>query len=233
MISVLIPVLARPQNAQPVVDSIRAHTTVEHEIIFICSAGDRSEQDACLNTDAQVIVCDWAAGPGDAAKKWNLGFAHSKGEFVFCAADDVEFTPGWDTEALRVAESTGASVIGTNDDANPLVKRGKHSTHTMVRRSYAEEHGLTWDNIPGLIYCEEYDHQSIDQELVYLARERGIWAFARNSVVKHNHPIYDKTVRRDSTYDKALARGHEDLMLFRERLRTLSPTSERRTRRSA
>jgi len=233
VISILIPVLARPQNAKPVVDSIRAHTTVEHEIIFICSRGDVAQINACYDTAASIVVTTWEAGPGDAAKKWNLGFAHSKGEVVFCAADDVEFTPGWDTEALRVAESTGASVIGTNDDANPLVKRGKHSTHTMVRRSYVEEHGLTWDNIPGLIYCEEYDHQSIDQELVYLARERGIWAFARNSVVKHNHPIYDKTVRRDSTYDKALARGHEDLMLFRERLRTLSPTSERRTRRSA
>jgi len=227
VISILIPVLARPQNAKPVVDSIRAHTTVEHEIIFICSRGDVAQINACYDTAASIVVTTWEAGPGDAAKKWNLGFAHSKGEFVFCAADDVEFTPGWDTEALRVAESTGASVIGTNDDANPLVKRGKHSTHTMVRRSYVEEHGLTWDNIPGLIYCEEYDHQSIDQELVHLARERGIWAFARNSVVKHNHPFYNKAVRRDSTYDKALAHGHEDLMLFRERLRTLSPSSRR------
>lgn len=228
MISIICPVLGRPANAQPLVDSIRAHTTVEHEIIFLCSPGDDAQIDACRSTQKKVIVVDWPSGRGDAARKWNRGGEASVYPFIFCAADDLEFTDGWDVNALTVAESTGASVIGTNDSANPLVKRGKHSTHTMVRKSYVDEVGLTWDNIPGHIYAPCYDHQSVDQELVQVAKERGIWAFSRRSVVIHHHPFYSRHVKRDPTYDKALAGGHGDIMLFKERMRTLS--SSRRTR---
>jgi len=218
VISVLIPVLARPQNAQPVVDSIRAHTTVEHEIIFLCSRGDVAQINACYDTAASIVVTTWEAGPGDAAKKWNLGFAHSKGEFVFCAADDVEFTPGWDTEALRVAESTGAGMIGTNDDANPLVKRGRHSTHNLFRRSYINEVGGTFFDGPGVVYHEGYKHQYIDNEAVKAAMDRREWVFSARSLVRHHHPMYDKTVAMDTTYKKALGDASEDAALYRSRL---------------
>ena len=230
MISVLIPVLARPQNAKPAVDSIRAHTTVEHEIIFLCSRGDVAQINACYDTAASIVVTTWEPGPGDAAKKWNLGFAHGEGEFVFCAADDVEFTPGWDTEALRVAEQTGAGMIGTNDDANPLVKRGRHSTHSFFRRSYINEVGGTFFDGPGVVYHEGYKHQYIDTESVKAAMDRGEWAFSQRSLVIHHHPIYDKTVGMDSTYSKALGDAHEDNTLYRTRLHQWSTTRKRGTK---
>ncbi|MCI0564867.1 MAG: hypothetical protein MN733_40895, partial [Nitrososphaera sp.] len=65
MIDILIPVLRRPQNAQPVVDSIKSATTVDHRILFICSPEDRRGIDACFRTGAELIVCSFPSGRSD------------------------------------------------------------------------------------------------------------------------------------------------------------------------
>ncbi|MDH4038585.1 MAG: hypothetical protein OEV86_14020, partial [Candidatus Krumholzibacteria bacterium] len=62
-----------------------------------------------------------------------------------------------------------------------------------------------------------YDHQWVDAEAVAVAKQRGEWAFARNSLVLHHHPIFDKTVVMDETYAKALAKGREDGRVFQQR----------------
>ena len=230
MIDIIIPVLGRPQNAQPLVDSIRANTTCSYAITFVCSLGDEEQEEACRATDLDdapvfTFVETWRPGPADAAMKWNWGYSETAGElypYVFLAADDLEFTPGWDVEALKVADRTGAGVIGTQDTMNPMVKHGRHSTHSLVRRSYIDTFGGTFDETPGVVYCELYDHQCVDNELVQVARDRGEWAFANNSVVIHHHPIYDKQTKMDSTYEKALAEGSADMRLFKERLKEWS-----------
>lgn len=230
MIDILLPVLGRPANAERVVASIAAGTQVPWNAWFIATTGDDAELDAIdavMERYPQVGVIQRGemAGPGDYAKKINLGFKMSgygnPHPFVFAGADDLDFQPGWDTVALETAEQTGASVIGTVDAANPLVTKGAHSTHTLVRRAYTDAEGLTWDRQPGVVYAECYDHQQVDCELVAVAKERGVWAFAHGSVVKHRHPIFDRTVQKDATYEKALAHGSDDLQLFRQRQATL------------
>ncbi len=218
MISILCPVLARPQNARPLVDSIRSNTTVPHEIIFLCTEGDLEQIKACDECEVPVWFIGEPAGKGNYAKKINAGFSRTSMPFVFTAADDVTFTPGWDTAILAEAERTGAGMVGSQDEANPLVKRGKHSTHSLFRRSYIDEVGGTFFDGPGIVYHEKYAHQWIDTEAVKAAMDRGEWAFARRSVVRHHHPFYDKTVRIDPTYKKALGDASHDSMLYRERV---------------
>ena len=223
MLDIVVPVLNRPQNAQPLVDSIRAHTTVDHYIWFVCSPGDDDEIAACNASDADVVaVATHPAGPGDYAKKINAIFRSSTLPFIFTAADDVTFTPGWDVEILKVAERTGAGMVGSNDQANPLVKRGRHSTHSLFSRAYIDSVGGTFFDGPGIVYAECYDHQFIDTESVKAAMDRGQWAFAQNSIVAHHHPIYDRTVAYDDTSRKALGDASADMRLFKERLKKWS-----------
>jgi hypothetical protein len=232
VIAIVIPVLGRPQQIQRVIASIDASTTVEYRVLFVCSQSDRAGLDACRSVDTRqfiyIRIVEWEPGKGDFARKTNTGFAEVDEPFVFLGATDLRFLPGWDHAALRVAEESGAGVIGTDDMGNALVRRGRHATHPLVRRAYIEEFGGTFDDEPGIVYAECYDHQCVDNELVCVAQERSQWAFARDSKVEHLHPLWRKSPM-DATYEKALARGQQDIRLFGKR-RADWTSRRRRTR---
>ena len=216
MIDILIPVLRRPHNAQRVMDSIRGATGTPHRVHFICSPRDNPQIDACLLTGAAVLVCDWNPSAGDYARKINWGFRVTADEWVFQGADDVIFHPNWDAAALSVARQTKKRVIGTNDLHNPSVKRGKHSTHTLIARSYVEERPATIDESDPVMW-EGYDHQYVDLELIEVAKRRNEFAFAQNAIVEHFHPHWGNALT-DPTYRKAFRRTVADRMLYAERL---------------
>lgn len=220
-IDVIVPVLGRPQRAIPIMRSIRDNSVHVGEILFVCSMSDRAQKDACTiaGSEATTLLANWEPEGGDYAKKINLGFRASEAPYVFLGADDLEFMPGWDVEALKVAERHHPGVVGTNDEANPLVKRGKHSTHSLVSRDYIDDVGGTFVDGPRIVYHEGYDHQWVDTELVMAAQQRGQWDFARRAVVRHLHPFYDKRQSMDATYSKALAHGKQDKALYEVRLK--------------
>jgi glycosyltransferase involved in cell wall biosynthesis len=216
VIDILVPVLGRPANAAPLVESIVEHTRSPYRIIFICSPEDHDEILACNATEAEVVIAPFESGPGDFARKINWAFEHTLSEWVFQGADDIRFSARWDLEALKVARMRKCAVIGTNDLHNPAVKQGRHSTHTLFSRAYIDSHGSgTYDNT-GLVFCELYDHQFVDTEFCETAMIRKEWAFARRAVVEHLHPYWGK-VAFDDTYTKALRATQADLDLYRQR----------------
>lgn len=225
---VVVPVLGRPHRAQPLVDSLRSTSDVP--LVFVCSPDDKEQQKACRRTGERVIIATWVADRGDFAKKTNLAFRETTEPWVFCGADDLLFHQGWLKAAIAEGERTGAGVVGTQDNGNPMVRRGRHATHSLVRRSYAESPGGTFDGT-GEIYSEEYDHQFVDNELVDTARQRRMWAFAADSVVEHLHPHWNKGVE-DATYEKALRDTAGDRMLYARRMtmmrRGVRPARHRR-----
>ncbi len=216
ILTVVIPMLERGDQAADVNDSVAAATTVAHELLFICSPDDDDGSAGAAATGAPVITTDWPAGPGDYARKINLGLRLAAGEWLFTGAVDLEFHVGYDRVLERVDD--GCHVIGTNDLGNNAVKTGGHSTHSFVRVAYARAVGLTWTDGPGFVYHEGYDHQNVDNELVAVARQRGIWRHAGDSHVEHLHPFWGKS-RMDATYEKGLKHGGEDSRLFAARRR--------------
>lgn len=217
MIDILIPVLARPDRAEPLVKNIKKVTKESHHILFLCSLGDEEEIQACMATGEDVCVMPYEAGPGDFAKKINAGYRHTDGDFIQIGADDLVFHRGWEKEALKFSITAG--VIGTNDLHNPRVKRGYHSTHPLVSRVYIEVWNGTFDQT-GEIFCELYDHQYVDDEFAQTAQLRGYWAFAKAAHVEHLHPYFGGA-EMDATYEKALSKTREDYRLFQRRLRSL------------
>lgn len=212
---VIIPVLRRPHRAAEVFASLEAATgDVSWRAVFACTTGDHAEIRACEQTGADVFVAPWDAGPGDWARKINRVYEDSDEPWMLLGADDLAFHPGWAAEAMEVGDATEAGVVGTNDLGNPRVMRGEHSTHPLVRRSYADALG-TVDG-PGRVVAEAYQHQFCDDELVYTAKRRGRWAFARASVVEHLHPYFAKAPW-DATYRLAVGAARADSITWARR----------------
>lgn len=221
-ILVIVPVLNRPQNAKPLVDSLK-ESGADAFLMFVCWKSDWAQLDACfsqnIRSDFPVYteIVDFEPGPGDYARKIQFGYERSsRQELVLLAADDLRFHGGWLEAVERIADEYDVGVIGTNDQANPLVKQGRHATHPVVRRCYIDTHGGVVGR-PGQVYHEGYDHQWCDVELVQTAMARGCYAHAHDAIVRHVHPLYDHQVEPDDTYRKGQAKGREDRLLFESR----------------
>jgi hypothetical protein len=235
-IAILVPVLGRPQRVQPLIESIWENTVTPHRVVFIASEPDSDELGA-ITRAAVLGHCDISLliipgpEPGDYARKINIAYRDSIEPWLFQGSDDLRFHQGWDTAALAVAEQTGKGVIGTNDLGNPMTMRGRHATHSLVARWYADQHG-TIDQ-PGEILHEGYHHCWVDNELVQTAWHRNQFAFARESHVEHLHPIWPdgKGGRKgvdDATYRRGQERYREDQLYFNRNRRPLWAKGGRR-----
>jgi glycosyltransferase involved in cell wall biosynthesis len=221
-LSILVPVLRRPQNAQPLVDSIvEATEGVDFQIVFISTAGDLEQHRA---VDVQRARDDvnirhltmQPCGVGDYAKKINHGFASTASDWVFLAADDLRFHPGWFPAAETAATLSGKRVVGTQDLGNSRVLRGEHSTHTLVHRTYVDEYG-TIDE-PGKILHEGYPHEFVDDECIETAKARDEFVFAHDSIVEHLHPLWGKAPT-DRIYDAHRKRMNQGRRIYIKRKR--------------
>jgi hypothetical protein len=210
-LAILVPMLGRPHHVVPLLTSIDA-TVPGARVLFLCTPGDRdviSEIDAAGRE--RVLVP--RIPDGDYARKINLGYRQTTEPLLFTGASDLNFCPRW-FEAARARLEPGIGVVGTNDLGSPRVKAGKHSTHSLVTREYADVHGLI--DKPGAILHEGYHHFYVDDELVATARHRGAWAMASSSRVEHLHPYWNKAPR-DKTYNLGCQKSQQDQAKFEAR----------------
>ena len=214
MIDVLVPVLGRSPLAM--LRSLEYATSNDFFVYFICSPGDDEQIESCKNTNHTTWVVEWESGRADFARKINWAFSKTTSDWIFQGADDIRFSPNWDTEALEVAKRNRALVIGTNDLHNPLVKSKAHATHILFARSYITDYGGTFDGT-GAVFSETYDHQFVDNEFIALARARKQWAFAEKSVVEHLHPVWNLAAW-DPVYEKAFRETTQDQRLHARRM---------------
>lgn len=193
---ILVPVLGRPHRVQPLLESIEETTPEPHRVLFIANHDDSAELAAIQAAGADVLP---VAGRGTYPEKINAGYRATEDPLLFLAADDLRFHPGWLTAAQAPIDD-GALVVGTNDLGNERVMAGEHATHSLVARSYCDKPGGTAD-AAGTVLHEGYRHWYCDDELVGMAKKRGVWAHAADSWVEHLHPYWAKG-DHDMTYRK-------------------------------
>lgn len=199
-VAILVPVVKRPQHAEPFMSSLRRSTPADRWAVYpICDRGDAAAVDAWTEHAGAVLLGDFPAEPGTFAEKVNFGYRSTSEPWLFLVGSDVDFRPGWLTMALAVAEQAGANVVGTNDRGNSAVMAGEHATHMLIRRSYVDRVGASWDG-PGVVCHEGYRHCYVDNEIVAVAKQRHTWASARHSVVEHLHPAFGKA-ETDDVYE--------------------------------
>lgn len=214
--AVLVPVLGRPEHAEPFMASLRASTGLA-TCYAVCDADDADALAAWDRAGATVLL-DPAIRerPGTFAEKVNFGYSKTGEQWLFLVGSDVRFWPGW-LDHAQAAAGDRYHVVGTNDLGNPRVTSGEHATHLLVRRSYVDEVGASWDG-PGIIAHEGYRHWYVDDEVVTAAKQRGVWAMALAAKVEHLHPYFGKG-EMDAVYKLGTSFVEADKALFEERVR--------------
>jgi hypothetical protein len=184
-VCIVVPVLKRPHRVKPLLENIAASTPEgSYRVLFVATPYDAKQLEALGRNLTDYLITPWEGGPGDYARKINYGYKHSTEPLIFTGADDLNFHPGW-LEAAKACLLPNVGVVGTNDLYNPGVKAGLHSTHSLVRREYAD---LGTVDEPRKIYHEGYEHCFVDNEMVQTARARKAFVHCPNSVVEHIHP---------------------------------------------
>lgn len=216
-VTVLIPVLDRPDRVLPLLESLRAsETEIQLDPVFLVSPGDTEETLAILNAGVMPRTVPWQPGTGDYAKKINLGFREAETDWVFLGADDLRFHPGWATAAIAAGKASGCCVVGTNDLGNQRTVKGIASTHSLVWGTYSE--CGTVDGDGDVILHEGYAHNFVDDEFVQTAMWRGTFAHAPRAIVEHLHPNWRKGTD-DETYRKGQKEFVNDRGLYNRRRR--------------
>lgn len=214
---VLIPMLGRPHHVAPLLASLDA-TAPDARPLFLLSPDDTEVHAAVGESGRDFLIVPREPGVGDYARKIHTGYQKSTEPLLFLAASDLRFHPDWLTAALAKL-TPGIGVVGTNDLGTARVREGRHATHSLITRQYADEQG-TIDG-PGILH-EGYHHFCVDDELVSTAQHRGAWAMALDAVVEHRHPYFidpdgTRKAPRDATYNLGASRSAQDKRLYRSR----------------
>lgn len=209
-VAVIVPVVGRPQNAEPFMRYLRASTGLARAYA-ICESDDTESIEAWKAAGAVVEVQDGRTF----AEKVNYGYRHTTEPWLFLVGDDVRFHSNWYDHAAAVAKGHGAKVVGTNDLGTQRVQSGEHATHLLVAREYVDEVGASWDG-PGVVCHEGYGHWFVDDEIVTAAKQRDVWSMALGSIVEHLHPIFGRA-EDDETYRKGQRTVEADRDLFAAR----------------
>lgn len=210
-VDVLVPVMHRPQNAAPFMESLRASGADVH-VWAIVNHEDPDTCKAWIDAGGFVLETDTVTF----AAKVNYAYRHTNSPWIFLVGDDVAFHPGWLATALAAAGSQ-YNVIGTNDLGTMRVQRGEHATHMLVRRSYIDTVGASWDG-PGVVCHEGFAHWYVDDEIVTAAKQRHVWVSATTSIVEHRHPYFGKATM-DDVYVLGQANAQRDWVVFADRKR--------------
>jgi glycosyltransferase involved in cell wall biosynthesis len=205
---IVTPVLCRPQNVKPLLDSVRA-TTPTARVLFVSDPGDVEEQEAIEAEAADLLIIR-----GNYAKKVNRAIEETDEPLIFQGADDLRFHPGW-LEAAKAMLKPGIGVVGTNDLSSKRVMAGTHATHSLITREYTK---LGTIDDPDRVFHEAYPHEYVDDEFIETAILREAFAPALDSVVEHLHPDAGKAPK-DELYSKAGRRRLIGSMIHRWRRR--------------
>lgn len=204
-VAILIPSHNRPHKIESLIKNIRENTKVPHQVYF-CFSDDES---VFIAKELQTVSWDSRKlGLRNYTDKLNFMYHHTLESFVYAGADDIVFTPNWDTEAMKHIDA-GAKVVSINDLLNPI------GTNFLAVREYLEKKGGVAD-MKDTFFYPDYEHNWAYDEVRFTAIKRGVYAHADTSIVEHQHYTNGKS-KDDATYKYNREHDSQDKRLFESR----------------
>lgn len=212
-IAVIVPVMRRPCNVAPLVESLTASTD-RARLVFVADIDDTAELHALKKHDVDVVL-NVDRNRRSFAIKTNIAYRCTDEPWMLLCGDDVRFHPGWVEASIDLYPDHG--MISTNDMGNRRVMHGLHATHPIVRRDWVDQHGASWDG-PGTLCHEGYHHWYVDDEWTAVAQAADQFVFAEDAKIEHRHHLFGKG-ENDATYRFGQQRVDHDRMLYHRRRR--------------
>lgn len=214
--AVIVPVMNRPGRVAPFLESLAA-SGADATAYFVVDEDDEAEITAIRTVGGNMIVNTGdpaAVNPRGFPVKCNVGYRATTEPWLLFVGDDVAFHGGWLQEGLREAGDT-FHLVATADLLNHSVMQGRLATHPLMRRSWIDEQGASWDG-PGVVCHVGYDHICCDLEWSAVARDQQVFRFARRSIIEHLHWLNHRA-DKDATYRRGQEYNREDMRLWKER----------------
>lgn len=144
--------------------------------------------------------------PTTCVEGFNLGYKVMKGcaDWYVLGSDDQMYRPGWLAEALRIAKSFDAWVVGFNDGHTYIEE---YAPHYMMSAAFIEQY------LGGYMVPPVYKSWWFDREVCEIARRANVYAPAWLAVVDHNHPDWG-TAAMDDTYREAWPEHDKDRAIY-------------------
>lgn len=193
-IAVLIPTFGRAARLPDLVKNFRDNSS-EAELYFVVEPNDLDTLRALTDLKENFFM-----SAGEYVECINKGVAETKEPFVFCGADDIVFSPDWDKKLLKTMQDPSVNVTG-GTDSWLCSTSGIHVSHPMIRRSYIDDEGGSF-NTPGTLYYPGYHHYQCDIELEQVAHARDCFKLTEGVLIEHNHIVME-TAEDDDTYKRS------------------------------
>jgi len=210
-LAIIVPVIRRPAAAPRFMASLAA-SSVEVPVYAITDQADSSTRRAWLHAGATVMT---STRGHTFPQKAQFAYEHTTEPWLLLIGDDVDFKEGWFDHAAVWMHNRRVCLIATNDMHNPFVLGGTHATHPIIRRSWINDAGASWDG-PGFVAHLGYTHACVDSEWSARAWEDDVFQFVEGCKIEHLHPTWG-TGRRDPVYELGMKHYHQDHELFRTR----------------
>lgn len=198
-IAVLIPTFKRVAKLKPLLENFSRFST-QSNLYFIVEPSD-TETIAALDGLKSSFNFKVLQVKGEYVAAINFAYKNTTEPFIFCGADDIFFSQGWEDKLLEVMKDESINVTGGVDDW-ACSKSGVHISHPLLRRSYCLEQGASWGGNTQELYYSGYKHYQCDIEMENLALTRGCLRVCKNCTIEHIHFVNGKAPH-DFTYDNS------------------------------
>lgn len=198
-IAVLIPTFKRVAKLKPLLENFTKFST-QSNLYFLIEPTD-TETITALNALKSSFKFEVFEVAGEYVKAINYGYKNTSEPFIFCGADDIFFTQGWEDKLLGVMKDEKINVTGGVDDW-ACSQTGVHISHPLLRRSYCQTQGASWGGNTEELYYSGYRHYQCDIEMENLALTRGCLKVCKDCTIEHIHFVNGKAPH-DFTYDNS------------------------------